>query len=154
MIVPNNDKIKKCYIAILIFCVLIFSTSCILQRHGIENIPTSPWCTFQHDLRHTGRSHFAGPEIPVLKWKYETVDNINTPPTIGADGTIYTGSDDCKLYALNPDGSLLWSFKAENAVRSAPVLGQDGTIYVGSRDGHLYVINPDGTLKWKFKTDG
>jgi outer membrane protein assembly factor BamB len=145
---------KKLYIAIGILYLLVFSTSCILQLHQAVKVSTSAWSTFQHDLQHTGRSPYSGPDKPVLMWKFKTGANINTPITIGADGTIYAGSDDCHLYAINPDGSLQWSFKAENAVRSSPVLGSDGTIYVGSRDGFLYVLNPNGSLKWKFKTAG
>ena len=35
---------------------------------------------------------------------------INSSPAIGADGTIYVGSEDDKLYAINPDGSQKWAF--------------------------------------------
>ncbi|MEM2175649.1 MAG: PQQ-binding-like beta-propeller repeat protein, partial [Candidatus Micrarchaeia archaeon] len=73
-------------------------------------------------------------------------------PAIGKDGTIYVGSWDNYLYAINPDGSLKWKFKTGDNVRSSPAIGKDGTIYVGSYDNYLYAINPDGSLKWKFKT--
>ena len=38
----------------------------------------------------------------------ETV--IYSSPAIGSDGTIYVGSDDCKLYAINSNGTLKWSY--------------------------------------------
>ncbi|MBU1626803.1 PQQ-binding-like beta-propeller repeat protein [bacterium] len=123
-----------------------------MHKPEIPTQPVSPWYTFQHDIRHTGRSPHEGPETPRLLWKFKTGGAIFTPPTIGADGTIYAGSDDCFLYAIKPDGSEKWRYKAEDAVRSTPVLGSDGTIYVGSRDTYLYAIYPDGSLKWKFKT--
>jgi len=137
----------------LIIFIFISSSSCFIQKQVRDN-PQSPWCTFQHDLKHTGRSPFEGPDKPDLKWKYGAGDNINAHPTISADETIYFGSDDYKLYAINSDGTLRWSFEGEKAIRSAPVIGNDGTIYVGSRDGYLYALLPDGSLKWKFKTDG
>ena len=53
---------------------------------------------------------------------------------IGADGTIYVGSWDGKLYAISPYGTLKWSYTTGGSVRSAPALGADGTVYVGSED--------------------
>ncbi|GAB6162858.1 hypothetical protein JCM12298_20180 [Desulfothermus naphthae] len=86
-----------------------------------------------------------------LKWKFKTEDSITSSPTIGGDGTIYVGSKDNYLYAINPDGTLKWKFKTGVVHFSSPAIGEDGTIYVGSEDNYLYAINPDGTLKWKFK---
>ena len=38
------------------------------------------------------------------KWKYKTDGLIfGSSPAIADDGTIYVGSWDCKLYAINPD---------------------------------------------------
>jgi outer membrane protein assembly factor BamB len=60
---------------------------------------------------------------------------------IGADGTIYVGSDDNKLYAIRADGTLKWSYTTGSAVRSSPAIGADGTIYVGSFDNKLYALS-------------
>jgi len=89
-----------------------------------------------------------------LKWKYATSYNIVSSPAIGEDGTIYVGSLDDNLYAINPDGTKKWSFKTGDWVYSSPAVGLDGTIYVGSRDDNLYAVNPNGTQKWKFSTEG
>jgi hypothetical protein len=40
-----------------------------------------------------------------LKWSYLTGGSVNSSPAIGADGTIYFGSGDACLYAVNPDGT-------------------------------------------------
>ena len=93
-----------------------------------------------------------GEEIGVLKWKYETGWAVDSSPALGADGTIYVGSRDNYLYAINPDGSLGWRFETGDDIFSSPVLGADGTIYVGSDDNYLYAINPDGSLRWRFET--
>ncbi len=77
---------------------------------------------------------------------------VISSPAIGSDGTIYVGSEDHKLYAINPDGSLKWSYATDDVVDSSPAMGSDGTLYVGSGDGKLYAINPDGTLKWSYAT--
>lgn len=114
------------------------------------------WPIFRHDLSHTGRSPFTGSPGPDLKWSFATEGVVNSSPAIGADGTIYVGSWDGKLYAVNADGSLKWSFATEGYegyIESSPGVGLDGTIYVGSWDGNLYALNPaDGSEKWRFET--
>ncbi|MCD6220092.1 PQQ-binding-like beta-propeller repeat protein, partial [Candidatus Calescamantes bacterium] len=89
-----------------------------------------------------------------LKWKYTTGNNVFSSPAIGSDGTIYVGSLDGNLYAINPDGTLKWKYKTGGCILSPPAIDSVGTIYVGSSDRNLYAINPDGKLKWKFKTGG
>jgi len=87
-----------------------------------------------------------------FKWKFKAGNAVFSSPAIAQDGTIYVGSCDHYLYAINPDGSLKWKFKTGNWVSSSPAIARDGTIYVGSWDDYLYAINPGGSLKWKFKT--
>ena len=87
-----------------------------------------------------------------LKWKFQTGAAVFSSPAIGSDGTVYVGSDDDYLYALNAaDGAQKWKFQI-GTFFSSPAIGSDGTIYVGSKDNYLYAINPDGSLKWKFQT--
>jgi outer membrane protein assembly factor BamB len=113
----------------------------------------SPWPVFRHDQRHTALSTIdTSANAGTLKWKFTTGDGVFSSPALGADGTIYFGSDDHNLYALNPDGTSKWKFTSTNAINSSPALGADGTIYFGSDDNNLYALNPAGTLKWKFTT--
>ena len=88
-------------------------------------------------------------------WIFPTGDKIYSSPAIAQDGTIYIGSDDGHLYALDPNGTLIWPpFSAQGGIFSSPAIGDDGTIYVGSYDDNLYAINPDnGTQKWFFPTE-
>jgi outer membrane protein assembly factor BamB len=83
-----------------------------------------------------------------IKWVTDLFGAVDSSPAIGSDGTIYVGSDDFHIWALNPaDGSEKWVFPTRNLVKSSPAIAADGTIYVGSNDGSLYGLNPDGTLK-------
>ncbi|MFN8469698.1 MAG: PQQ-binding-like beta-propeller repeat protein [Caldilineaceae bacterium] len=98
---------------------------------------------------------FAYSAAGVLQWSYSlSVPPIGTAndqsPSVGADGTIYVGSPDEYLYAINPNGTLKWRFQTGSGIRATPAIGSDGTIYVGS-DG-LYAVNPSGVQKWKFAT--
>ena len=112
-----------------------------------------PWPMFRHDLQHTGRSPYTGPQTPVNKWEFATEGDVSSSPALGSDGTVYVGSTDGKLYALNPNGSKKWEYATENWVYSSPAVGSAGTIYVGSCDNMLYALNPDGSMKWKFATE-
>ncbi|MBM3242358.1 choice-of-anchor D domain-containing protein, partial [Candidatus Poribacteria bacterium] len=66
--------------------------------------------------------------------------DVNSSPAIGSDETIYVGSLDNYLYAINPDGTPKWKFSTGGDVDSSPAIGSDGTIYVGSGDYHLYAL--------------
>jgi len=92
----------------------------------------------------------ASPTVSQEKWHFATGDWIWSSPAQAADGTIYIGSLDGKVYAINPDGTQKWSLTTGSYVYSSPAIGPDGTVYVGSRDFKLYALNPDGSKKWEF----
>ena len=80
-------------------------------------------------------------------WAFETGGGVYSP-AIGSDGTIYFGSKDKKLYAINgKSGVKLWEFETGGSVylgvKSSPAIGSDGTVYVGSGDKKLYAIKTE-----------
>ena len=107
---------------------------------------------FRQNLQHTGRGNSTLLASNVRKWRYSTGGFVYSSPAIASDGTVYVGSQDSLLYALNPDGTLKWKYHTNERVGSSPAIATDGTIYVVSTDNYLYAINPDGTLKWKYQT--
>ena len=50
------------------------------------------------------------------KWALAIGGAMWSSPVIGADGTIYVGSDDDNLYAVNPDGTRKWAFLTEGKI--------------------------------------
>ncbi|MBN1277085.1 MAG: PQQ-binding-like beta-propeller repeat protein, partial [Deltaproteobacteria bacterium] len=66
------------------------------------------------------------------KWAFQAGDDVNSSPAIGSDGTVYVGSYDNKVYALNPNGTKKWAFQAGDRVWSSPAIAPDGTVYVGT----------------------
>jgi outer membrane protein assembly factor BamB len=91
-----------------------------------------------------GSPRWAGP--------FTTGGYILSSPAVAPDGTIYFGTQDKKLYAINPNGSLKWTFTAGDWIDSTPAIGADGTIYFGCWDGNLYAVTPQGTEKWRYST--
>jgi glucose dehydrogenase len=90
---------------------------------------------------------------PSLKWNYTTNNRVVSSPALGADGTLYVGSQDNNIYAIDSTGRLKWKFSTNDWVPSSPVLGADGTLYVGSHNNNIYAIDSTGSLKWKFPTN-
>ncbi len=68
------------------------------------------------------------------KWTLSLPTNRDlTTPTIGADGTLYAGSNSFGLYAINADGTVKWTWSGTDTWGyNTPSLAPDGTIYIGS----------------------
>ena len=93
-----------------------------------------PWPVFLHDAGHTGRSANSGPQGHTARWALRLGDYVRSSPVIGGDGTIYIGSWDYHLHAIDPDGSDRWQGSTLDHVVSTPALARDGTVYIGSYD--------------------
>ena len=67
---------------------------------------------------------------------------MRCPPAIGTDGTVYIGSEDNKVYALDgASGAKKWEFVTGGDVHSSPAIGADGTVYIGSKDKKIYALD-------------
>jgi outer membrane protein assembly factor BamB len=94
---------------------------------------------------------FDMPETWNAAWTYATGGPVYSSPALGADGTVYVGSNDGELHAIGPDGTPKWAYPGltgNYSFVSSPAAGADGTIYAGCYDSNLYAIFPNGTLKW------
>ncbi|RED96568.1 outer membrane protein assembly factor BamB family protein [Marinoscillum furvescens] len=96
-------------------------------------------------------------EISVTSFKELWTAQIGTAsispsaPAVGADGTLYFGSQDFNVYAVNPeDGSVKWTFATGGKVRSHAAVGADGTIYVPAQDSKLYALTSSGSKSWEY----
>ena len=93
-----------------------------------------------------------------LRWQTFTPGYVTSSPALGSDGTVYVGSFDHRLYALDPDtGQVRWSFLTDAHIYGSPALrsGADGAtsaIYIGSADGSVYALDPSGRLLWRYDT--
>lgn len=112
------------------------------------------WPMFRGDPGLHGVAGGGLPDALELRWIFKAGNPVKSSAAL-ADGRIFVGCDDGKLYALAADtGKQLWTFKTGESVESPPLV-LDGVVYVGSNDGNLYALDAEkGTLKWKYKTDG
>jgi outer membrane protein assembly factor BamB len=169
-------KMEKRLIILSLLMVLLFGTFALhssdregSQAKAADELASAPWPMEAHDPQHSGRSPYSGPEVPYLKWTYKTEGGIYHSPLIGADGTIYFGTDH-SLYAIDADGALKWRYELEKEeffCPYSPILGIDGTIYFGyyetvttaepggiigthPGDGKLCALSPEGRFKWSY----
>ena len=110
---------------------------------------------FRGNAAHTGVYESDGPrQLKGVKWAFKTGGWILSSPAI-ADGTVYIGSDDKNLYAVDAaTGKEKWKFATGGIVRSSPAV-VEGAVYFGSYDGAFYALDAaSGKQKWKFETGG
>ena len=110
---------------------------------------------FRGNPQHTGV--YPGPAVAQftkIKWRFPTKGQVLSSPAI-ADGTLYIGSSDHFLYALDAsNGTLRWKFKTGGRITSSPAVSA-GLVYFGSFDSNFYAVDAaTGHLKWKFTTAG
>jgi hypothetical protein len=127
--------------------------SCRVAAHETDSLDDCGGGVREERTRSTHRNQYRSPKPEPTKakatagvklWEFETGPIVHSSPAIGSDGTVYVGSDDKKLYAINgKSGVKLWEFETGSYVYSSPAIGSDGTVYVGSNDNKLYAIKSD-----------
>ncbi len=77
---------------------------------------------------------------------------IVSSPAIAADGTVYVGCLDGKLYALNGrTGELRWSYSSgAYFVLGSPSVDGFGRIFFGDSDGVIHAVSPWGEEIWSY----
>ncbi|KAB2921838.1 MAG: PQQ-binding-like beta-propeller repeat protein [Bacteroidetes bacterium] len=85
---------------------------------------------------------------------YGYADYYQSSPVV-RDGTVYFGSGDGHLYAVNAkNGALRWKFNTGDVVHASPVL-DSARVYIGAFNGVMYALEKStGKEVWRFKTVG
>ena len=111
------------------------------------------WHTFMHDLSFSGVSPDESLTPPLaLLWKFKTGGPLYASP-VTANGILYIGSTDGKLYALDAkQWGIKWVFDAGDAIRySAIALGD--RVYFNARNNKVYALDAKtGEKLWEFKS--
>jgi len=90
-----------------------------------------------------------------LKWSQTKVNvyDLSSSPIV-ANGVLYFGGGDDRLYALNAStGGALWTYTAGGSLVTTPAV-TNGVIYFDSSDGNVYALNAStGAKLWSYNTD-
>ena len=110
-----------------------------------------------------GRFQAIDPRTGKEHWHLIVEGAINVPPAF-ANGTVFVGTTDGQLYALDAAGGFnilgkrfnayRWSTKLDGSILSPPAV-IDGSVYVATVDGTLTALNSStGRIQWKYSGGG
>jgi eukaryotic-like serine/threonine-protein kinase len=116
---------------------------------------TADWFMFRGTPALTGVTTAALPKTLKLRWSFQAKDSIESSAAI-AGGTVFVGSMDASLYAVNlATGKQLWRYATSDPIQeSSPCIYKD-LVYVGDLNGTLHAVDAaTGKARWTFKTEG
>ena len=97
----------------------------------------------------TARFYIENDTSGKAKWRYQLGGSSKSVPAV-ADGNIYVGANDGKLYAINAaNGALLWTYATNGEILSSPLV-YGNMVYFGSGDGKIYAVTKSGKLQWSY----
>ena len=88
-----------------------------------------------------------------ISWT-QTLGIISSSPAIGLNGTIYIGTWQGSLFALNPSGEVLWEVVLNETIWSSPSITKNNDIIISSTSGTLFSVSKDGVINWSYLLDG
>lgn len=85
-----------------------------------------------------------------FQWAYNARARVPAAVAVGLDGTIYVGTADGKLRALDREMNETWSAELGGPAASAPAVGPDGAVYLLVGDGRpgLAAFDGQGRRRW------
>lgn len=153
---PSADSLARVMLRWLILSTMAYALAglSIAALPEFQRAPKESWPVHRGTAAQTGLSATTLPKSPALLWKYELGSGAGLAAAI-ADGTVYVGSEDGKLVALDlATGQQQWEFKREDAIAAPPTVFGDH-IYVGDESGMLWCVRRrDGRDDWSFQTQG
>jgi outer membrane protein assembly factor BamB len=98
--------------------------------------------------------NFNSPVTYIVKAEDGSTKNYLAVVKIHITSTVYAGSADGKLYALDGDnGTVKWTYFTAGTINEACPTYYNGTVFIGSTDGFMHAIDAvTGILKWKYST--
>lgn len=132
-------------------------------------VHTDTWNQFAGNAAGSGFRLVNSTRASALRWESSPAHPISGSPVLGPDGTIYIGTTNGQLVAVDPDhGSIKWkkAVAAASLAVQTPAVAEDGIIYClcsapgtvrDHRDGtaprglpsYVVAVNPDGSIRWQ-----
>ena len=133
--------------------LIVVGLSAVARGAEVADWPQMGRTAAFESYKSVGLPSLAAPPHPEWTWG-AAADRLVASPALW-NGTVYLGSDDGHLYALDQDsGERKWSYAQKcqparsllcggNGIRSSPAVDTgDGSIAFGSYDGHAYKVRP------------
>jgi outer membrane protein assembly factor BamB len=136
----------------------------IHMLRGADDAPPSPALPVQQTAKSwpLGRGNALAdgvaksplPEKLEVVWKVTVEKGAFDGTPVIADGVVYLGDMDGKVYAWNlADGTVLWTYKVESGFIASPAI-RGGLLYIGDIDGKFYALDiKTGQPKWTFTSE-
>ncbi len=111
-------------------------------RLGTSSSPAlSPDGSTVYFAGYDGFLHAVDTATGAARWTYKLGGEVRaSSPAVDSNGTIYVGSYDNLLYAVNPDGTLKRTWSTGDIIRSSPAIAGT-TLYIGSNDHGIYALD-------------
>ena len=149
--VPIHQGSSPC--GILRFTLYIFLSYILI--HSIERSQASSedWLSFRGNPQLTGVAISELPENLEPLWAFDAEDGIESTAAIAA-GTVYVGSLDGYLYAINlENGGLKWKYQASGEIKSSPTVSRN-VVHFGDGMGVFHAVDGQtGKQRWTFQTE-
>ncbi len=129
---------------------LLVATSLATLAVPVAGAPGSQAAMFKGDPALTGVSPAPPPRgLAGVRFRFQAEGPIRSTPVL-ASGTLFFGSDDGHLYAIDArTGRLRWCYDVGAGVASSPSV-VDGLVYFTAWNGDLHAVNAaTGHLRWK-----
>ena len=109
------------------------------------------WPLFRGDAQLTGVAKETLPAVLEPLWTTRAGSGIESSAVV-SDGTVYIGSLDGDLYALDlGSGTEKWRYRAADEIKSSPSVF-DGLVYFGDESGAFHAVDATtGVKKWVFE---
>ena len=135
------------------FTFYILLSYILICSIGQSQASTDDWLSFRGNPQLTGVATAELPENLELLWIFETEDGIESTAAIAA-GTVYGGSLDGYLYAINlENGGLKWRYQASGEIKSSPTVFGN-VVYFGDGMGVFHAVDAEtGESRWTFETE-
>jgi outer membrane protein assembly factor BamB len=137
--------------ALLVTAMIVLASLALLAAPQGEK--RDDWPLFRGNALQTGIAGSTLPDKLEILWKFDAGDGIEAAAAI-ANGMVYVGSLDEKLYAINlATGKKEWEYKAGPI--GAPASVHDGKVYIGDYDGKFHCVDAKtGNKVWIYETGG
>ena len=115
-----------------------------------RGLADSPWPKWAKDLSNTSRGIGSG-ATGTVRWSFAPTPTALSAPVIGPDDTVYFGSTDGKLYALDgATGVKKWEYATGSEIYWSPMVQASGLVLFGNRAGNAYAVETaTGNLRWQ-----